>query len=193
MQTGKRVINVMEGYKDKIFTIPNIMSMLRIALIPIIVWLYCFKESQVWTAVLLIVSGITDLVDGFVARRFNMISNVGKALDPVADKLTQFVMLICLLTTFPMMLLPCLLLMLKEIISAITAMVAIRRTGKVEGADWHGKVCTCMLYAMMLIHIIWFGITPAISNFLILLCTAMMLLSFFLYNVRNIRAARKAS
>ncbi len=166
--------------------------MVRIALIPVIVWMYCFKESQIWTAILLILSGITDLVDGFVARRFNMISNVGKALDPVADKLTQFVTLICLLTTFPMMLLPCLLLMLKEIISAITAMVAIRRTGSVEGADWHGKLCTCMLYAMMLVHIIWFGITPAVSNLLIMLCTAMMVLSFFLYNIRNIRAARKA-
>jgi len=183
----------MQDYKDKIFTIPNIMSMLRIAIIPIIVWFYCFKQSHMWTAVLLAVSGVTDLIDGFVARRFNMISNFGKALDPVADKLTQFVMLICLLTKFPMMLFPCLLLTAKEIISAITAMVAIRKTGRIEGADWHGKVTTCLLYAMMLIHIIWFDISVVASNILVVICTAMMVISFTLYNIRNINAAKKAS
>ncbi len=183
----------MRDYKDKIFTIPNIMSMIRIALIPIIVWLYCFKDSWVWTAVLLIASALTDIVDGFIARHFNMISNFGKAIDPVADKLTQFVMLICLLTRFPMMILPCMLLMAKEIISAITAMIAIRRTGKVEGADWHGKVCTCLMYAMMLLHVVWFNIPAVVSNIFIAVCTVMLVLSFFLYNTRNIKAAKEAA
>lgn len=182
----------MQDSKDKIITIPNIMTMIRIALIPVIVWLYCFKRSHLWTAIILALSGITDLIDGFVARRFNMISNFGKALDPVADKLTQFIMLICLVTKFPMMLLPCLLLTAKEIISAITAMVAIRKTGKIEGADWHGKVSTCLLYAMMLIHVIWFDISSVASTALVMLCTAMMLISFVLYNIRNIKAAKKA-
>lgn len=183
----------MQSQKDKIFTIPNIMSMFRIVLIPFIVWAYCFKDSWELSAGLLVLSGVTDLVDGFVARKFNMISNFGKAIDPVADKLTQFVMLICLLTRFPLMILPCLLLTTKEIISAITAMIAIKRTGKVEGADWHGKVTTCLIYAMMIIHIVWIDINQVASTLLILVCTLMMLLSFFLYNSRNIKAAKKAS
>ncbi len=181
----------MQDYKDKIFTIPNILSMVRIAIIPVIVWLYCFENSWLWTAVLLIASGLTDLVDGFIARRFNMISNFGKAIDPVADKLTQFVMLICLITRFPKMIIPCLLLMTKEIISAITAMIAIRKTGEVEGADWHGKVCTCLMYLMMLVHVVWFGIPETVSNVLIAVCTGMLVLSFFLYNARNIKAAKR--
>lgn len=188
----RKVLYVMQDYKHKIITIPNIMSMLRIAIIPVIVWLYCFKHMDKWAAALLALSGFTDLIDGFIARRFNMISNFGKALDPVADKLTQFIMLICLLTRFPMMLLPCILLFGKELISAITAMLAIRKTGRVEGADWHGKVTTCLLYAMMMIHIIWFDISAIASNTLIAICTAMMLLSFVLYNIRNIKAAKKA-
>jgi len=180
----------MQDYKDKIFTIPNIMSMLRIAIIPIIVWFYCFKQSHMWTAVLLAVSGVTDLIDGFVARRFNMISNFGKALDPVADKLTQFVMLICLLTKFPMMLFPCLLLTAKEIISAITAMVAIRKTGRIEGADWHGKVTTFLMYLMLALHVLWPDIPQTLSWTLVGVCVFMMSLSFVLYSVRNIRAIR---
>lgn len=183
----------MQSQKDKIFTIPNIMSMFRIVLIPIIVWAYCFKDSWVWTAALLVLSALTDLIDGFVARHFNMISNFGKAIDPVADKLTQFVMLICLLTRFPMMILPCLLLMAKEIISAVTAMIAIRKTGKVDGADWHGKVCTCLMYAMMLLHVVWFNIPDVVSDAFVAICTVMLVLSFFLYNSRNIKAAKEAA
>lgn len=72
-------------------------------------------------------------------------------------------------------------------------MVAIRKTGKIEGADWHGKVSTCLLYAMMLIHVIWFDISSVASTVLVMLCTAMMLISFVLYNIRNIKAAKKAA
>ena len=188
---GKEGLCPMEQ-KDKIITIPNILTMFRIVLIPFIVWAYCYKDSWVLTTELLVLSGVTDLADGFIARRFNMISNFGKAIDPVADKLTQFVTLICLVTKFPMMLCPCLMLTAKEIISGITAMMAIRKTGKVEGADWHGKVSTCLLYFMMIVHVVWYDINPVASNFLILICSAMMIVSFFLYNKRNIGAVKKA-
>ena len=91
---------------DRIFTIPNMLSFFRICLIPVIVWLYLVKKNYTWTVCILILSGVTDMVDGFIARRFNMISNLGKVLDPIADKLTQTVMLVCLFTRFPMMIVP---------------------------------------------------------------------------------------
>ena len=175
-----------KDYKDKVVTIPNLMTLLRLVLIPVIVWLYCFNKDYNWTAIVLILSGITDLIDGFVARKFNMISDLGKIIDPIADKLTQFVVLICLLTRFSAMIVPCLILMTKEIISGIVAMCAIKKSGKVEGADWHGKVSTFMLYAMMILHVIWFNIPFVVSNILILLCTLMMIFSFILYTIRNL-------
>jgi len=67
----------------KVFTIPNILSMVRIALIPIIVWLYHVKNNPTVAAAVVVVSGITDVVDGIIARKFNMISDLGKALDPL--------------------------------------------------------------------------------------------------------------
>lgn len=175
-----------KDYTNKIITIPNILTLVRLILIPIIVWLYCVRKEHMWTAVVLILSGITDLVDGFIARKFNMISELGKIIDPIADKLTQFIVLICLVTRFSGMLLPCLILMAKEIISGIVAMCAIRKSGKVDGADWHGKVSTFMLYAMMILHVLWVNIPVLVSNMLIFLCTAMMIFSFVLYNIRNL-------
>ena len=60
------------------------------------IWSYCVKEKPLLTGEILLLSGLTDLADGYIARRFHMISNLGKILDPVADKLTQAAMLICL-------------------------------------------------------------------------------------------------
>ena len=78
--------------KHQILTIPNLMSLFRLCLIPLIVWLYHEKEMYGLAAFALVISGITDVADGIVARRFDMVSDFGKAFDPVADKLTQFAM-----------------------------------------------------------------------------------------------------
>ena len=80
----------------EILTVPNLLSMLRLCMIPLFVWLYCAKEAFGATALVLVLSGITDIVDGFIARRFHMVSDFGKILDPIADKLTQAAMLLCL-------------------------------------------------------------------------------------------------
>ena len=88
--------------ENRIITIPNLLSAFRLVLIPVFLWTYCIREEYLVTAGLLLLSGLTDLADGFIARRFHMVSNLGKMLDPVADKLTQAAMLICLVTRFPM-------------------------------------------------------------------------------------------
>ena len=109
-------------YKNKIITIPNILSFFRICLIPVLVWLYCFKDDYLLTVIIFILSGITDVVDGFIARRFDMISDFGKAFDPVADKLTQITMLFCLVTRFELLLIPLVILIIKEVLAAIMNM-----------------------------------------------------------------------
>ena len=81
-----------------IFTIPNILSMFRLLLLPVIVYMYMNQKDYVLTGTLLVISGVTDLLDGYIARTFNMMSNLGKILDPVADKATQAVVLLCLVT-----------------------------------------------------------------------------------------------
>lgn len=171
--------------RKQIFTIPNFLSFLRLCMIPLIIWLYCAQKNYVLTAVVLVLSGVTDTIDGFIARRFNMVTDIGKALDPIADKLTQASVMFCLLTRFQMMLVPLLLLIFKEVCNGIMSLFVIKKTGKVCGADWHGKVCTWLLYAMMFLHIVWFDISRQWSTALISICVIMMTVSFALYMVRN--------
>ena len=179
-----------EESSKKIITIPNILSFFRICLVPLIVWMFCIKHNFRLTGYILLLSGATDMVDGYVARRFHMISDLGKVLDPIADKLTQATMLICLLFRFPMMICPLALLIAKEIFMAVTGICIIRKTGIVLGASWHGKVATCLLYGMMIVHVFWYEISYFASVCSILVCTLMIGVSFVLYGIRNIKALR---
>ena len=135
----------------------------------------------------MVLSGLTDIADGFIARKFHMISDLGKALDPVADKLTQIAVLACLAARYPLMLIPLSLLIVKEIAAGIMGLVVIHRTGAVHGADWHGKVSTALLYATMTLHLLWPGIPIAVSHTLIVLCTAMILYSCLCYTAKYLR------
>ena len=176
-----------ERYKHKIITIPNILSLFRLLLIPVIMWLYIVKKDPVLTTVILALSGITDIVDGIIARKCHMVSDFGKAFDPVADKLTQIAMLFCLVSRFKWMLLPLCVMVIKEVTAGILGLLVIRKTGKVDGAVWHGKATTVSLYSMMIIHLIWYNIPGVISGILIGACTALALLSAFMYSRENVR------
>ena len=180
-----------QNTRKQLFTIPNLLSLLRLCMIPLIIWLYCIQKNYALTAVVLVLSGLTDMVDGYIARRFNMVTDLGKALDPVADKLTQASVMFCLLSRFRMMLVPLLLLIFKEVCNGVMSLVVIKKTGKVCGADWHGKVCTWLLYAMMFVHIVWFDISREWTTALISICVIMMTVSFALYMVRNYKMLTK--
>lgn len=180
-------------YQKKILTIPNILSFFRLCLVPVIIWLYCYEKAYMAALVVLILSGFTDAADGFIARRWNMISDFGKAFDPVADKLTQMGVLVCLITHFPHMMIALVLLVIKETCTGITSLIAIKRTNCVMGAAWHGKLTTVSLYVMMAVHLLWYDIPFPISWLLVGICIGIMFMSFILYAVRNVKAICKGS
>lgn len=177
--------------KSRVLTIPNLLSAFRLLLVPVIVWLYCGREDYPLTACALVLSGATDIADGFIARRFHMISDLGKVLDPVADKLTQAAALACLLTRFPAVWWLLGVLVGKEIVMASMGIFVIRRTGVVHGALWHGKLATCLIYAAIFLHIVWYDIPAAVSWTLVAAGAAGILLSLVLYTIQNIRWARE--
>lgn len=177
--------------KSRVLTVPNLLSAFRLLLVPVIVWLYCGEENYPLTACALLLSGATDIADGFIARRFHMVSDLGKVLDPVADKLTQAAALACLLTRFPAVWWLLGVLMGKEIIMASMGIFVIRRTGVVHGAEWHGKLATCLIYAAIFLHIVWYYIPTAASWTLVAAGVAGILLSLVLYTIHNIRWARE--
>lgn len=176
----------------RVFTVPNMLSLLRLLMVPLFVWTYIVRQDGLLTALVLALSGLTDILDGQIARRYGMVSDVGKLLDPIADKVTQGAMLICLLTRFPAMWVPLILLIIKEAFVGITSLMVIRETGRVDGAEMHGKVTTCFLYGMMLIHLMWGSIPNILSIALIVITTLVMLLSLWLYGMRNIARLKRA-
>jgi len=170
--------------ENRVWTIPNILTMFRIALIPIFVFLY-LKGQYVPSLIVVGLSALSDILDGLIARKFNMVTSLGKALDPIADKLSQFALMLCLLRRFwPQMLIPVVIIVVKELTTGIVALVTVKKTKAVHSAVWHGKLTTVFLSAMMMLHVIWYGITPAVSWITVLAASAMMLVSFVLYNVR---------
>jgi cardiolipin synthase len=190
--TGKNKYKVRNKLtRDQIFTIPNLLSFFRILLIPVIIRLYVYHGALELTAAVIILSGLTDILDGFIARKFGMVSDFGKALDPLADKLTQIAVLFCLLTRFPLIILPLAVMSAKELFAFVLRLLVFTRTEIVESARWHGKLNTVILYAVILLHILWINIPREISDISILTATAMMALSSALYTVSGFKLLLK--
>lgn len=176
--------------KEEFFTIPNLLSFFRILLIPVIVYLYCFAKNDLAALILVVFSSLTDIVDGFIARKYNMITDFGKFIDPVADKATQIVVLICLAAKYPWMWIPGVVLFVKEIGSLILRVVVFKETELVEGARWHGKVSTTLVVTVMGLHLllgVWGGMPAELSIALTVIVTVFMLYSGILYTIESFK------
>lgn len=169
----------------EIFSIPNIMGYFRILLIPVYVLLYYHAESvreYYIAAVLVGISGITDMLDGKVARHFNMITELGKALDPVADKLTLGAMILCLAFRYENMRWLVGLFVLKEGFMGIMGLLLAHYRGKkLDGAKWYGKVCTAFSYVVMFVLFFFLRLPLSLVNGLIVFCGVLMAVTWVLY------------
>ncbi len=180
-----------EEERKRIWTVPNVLSFIRLALIPIICLFYCVKHDGLLAAGVLVLSGLTDVVDGFIARHFNMVSDLGKALDPVADKLTQGVVLLCLVGQHPHILVIVALLLVKEVITGAVNLHVAKKTGIVNSAEWHGKATTVVLFANIFLHLAWYDIDMTVSYAVSAACVLVMLISFTLYGIKNKQLLKK--
>lgn len=139
--------------KKEIFSIPNIMGYFRILLIPVFSYFYCTAQTErdyYIASGLVLVSSLTDMFDGKIARKFNMITELGKALDPIADKLTHAALALCLATRYPMMWALIGLMIVKEGYMGLMGLKYLRVGKKLDGAMWYGKVCTALLFVVLL-------------------------------------------
>lgn len=148
---------VIKDWKKDILTVPNMLSIFRLVLIPVYVLIYLNATEPVHYYIaggILAVSCLTDLIDGQIARRFNMISTVGKVLDPFADKLTQFTLAICLAVQYPVVWIMVCLIFVKEIFQLIAGIMAYRKGQMLKGALIAGKVCTAVLFLSLIIMVL---------------------------------------
>lgn len=177
--------------RKDILTIPNLLSVIRLLLILVIVILYSGYYLYIPAVIVLGVSVLTDIADGFIARKFNMTSDIGKLLDPVADKLTQAAVALCLLSRYPNMIYLFLLMFVKEVILIILEYFAIRHRETVCSAEWHGKLTTVVVTIVLAIHMIWDGLNSFESAFFLIVAAELMVFSLVLYIIRSVRAIKE--
>lgn len=188
------MLKALENIKLKdFFSVPNLITYLRFALIPAIIWAYCTLENGILTVVFVAISALTDVLDGKIARRFNQVTDIGKALDPVADKLTQAAMMYCLLSKYELMLPVLIILIVKEIFMVATALWETKATSEINGALWYGKACTVFLYAVMLVLMFFPKIPLTIANVLIILSAVAMIVSTALYGIHRFKRIIESS
>lgn len=140
-------------------TVPNLLSVIRIILIPVFGVLY-YRGHVMWAVIVLFISGLTDFFDGKIARKFNQISDLGKILDPIADKLTQITIAIVLFLEFnkvkdnqTMVWFKWVFLFFvaKELFMVIIGAIMLPLGLKPSAAVIYGKVATFVFYGVMVL------------------------------------------
>lgn len=165
---------------EQIFTVPNLLSFLRILMIPGIVM--CYRQGDRYaSSLLLCLSGVSDIADGIIARKWNQVSDLGKILDPVADKLTQGALLCCLIPKYRSLFWLLLLLCAKEAAMGIGGLLVLQKREVVYSAQWFGKLTTFVLWAVILGLFLFPAIPMEVAGLLEILCAGTMLLSLGKY------------
>lgn len=169
-----------KDWKKDIFTIPNLLSLFRLLLIPVYTIMY-LKEEYVLAGAILAVSCLTDMIDGKIARHFNMISTVGKILDPLADKATQFALILCLAMKHPVLWYLVGLFVVKESFQLIAGGINLRRGKMLKGALLSGKICTTILFISLIVMVLFPGLDSTVINILAVIDAVFMIIAFIDY------------
>lgn len=175
---------VFKNWKKEILTIPNLLSLFRLVLIPVYVYIYlnATETYQYITAgSIMAVSCLTDMIDGKIARKYNMISTVGKILDPLADKITQFTLTVCLSVKYPALRPVLILFVVKELFQLIVGFIHLRKGKMLPGALMAGKVCTTILFISLISMVLFPTMDGRIIDSLAVIDAAFLAVSFVSY------------
>lgn len=135
--------------------IPNILSVIRIILVAVFVIVFFSPISKIWALIVFLSAGITDIVDGFLARKFNWVTELGKVLDPFADKLMQCTVLVCLCIERVVPIWFLVIFFAKETMTLFIGFLVIRRRSVVVVSKWYGKTAVCVFYATIFLAVIF--------------------------------------
>ena len=171
----------LKDWRTEIVTIPNILSLIRLLMIPVYVLIY-LNATEVWhyylSAAILALSCLTDMADGIIARRFNMITKLGKLLDPVADKATQFALILCLASRYWLMYLLIVVFLAKEIFQLVAVGLNLRKNKMLDGALMSGKVCTTVMFTTMILMVMLPELDVFTGNLMISIDIVFLLIAF---------------
>ncbi|NLY44196.1 MAG: CDP-diacylglycerol--glycerol-3-phosphate 3-phosphatidyltransferase [Clostridiaceae bacterium] len=175
--------------------IPNILTMFRFMLIPAFIFVFFSKleYNYLISALIFIFAGITDVLDGHIARRYNMVTDCGKLMDPLADKLMQLTVIFCLAYKGLVPRWAIYIILVKEILMVLGS-ILLYKDEIVVSASWYGKASTVMFYLAIII-IILFDPSKIVNTFLIGIAVGSAIFAFIRYsiNFRRIKYLKKAS
>lgn len=180
--------------KKDLWTIPNILCYIRFLLIPAFVILYIKATTPgeyLRAAIIVFISGMTDFLDGFIARKYHMITDLGKLIDPIADKLTQASLIFVLIVKIKWMYLLLITFLVLQLFLVIAGLIMLKKGTKLNGSKWFGKISTTVFYAVMLILVAMPTLNYHTTNALMLVCGAFLFLSLLLYMKEYILMYRK--
>ena len=175
-----------KNWKKEILTIPNLLSLFRLILIPVYVTIYLNARDTAdyyLAAGILAVSCLTDMIDGKIARHFNMISSFGKILDPLADKATQFTLIVCLAIKYNILWYLVGLFVLKEGFQLIAGGIRFRKGIMLKGALLSGKICTTILFISLIVMVMLPELSVDAVNIIAIVDGIFMLIAFANYVV----------
>lgn len=173
-----------KNWKKDIWSIPNLLSLFRLVLIPVYVSIYLHAETReqyILAGCILAVSCLTDMIDGKIARKYNMITTLGKMLDPLADKLTQLTLTLCLSLEYPVLYPVLALLVVKELVQLALGVLFLRRGKMLPGALMAGKVCTTVLFVSLIALVLFPEMHVTAVNLIALVDGVFLAISFISY------------
>lgn len=173
-----------KDWKKEILTIPNLLSLIRFLLIPVYVHIYLNATEDYHYAIaagILAISCLTDMVDGKLARKLNQVSHVGKVLDPVADKLTQLSLIICLSIHRKALRVLLVMFVIKELFQLFAMLFSLRKGKALDGALMSGKVCTTVLFISLIVMVLLPGLSELITDIITAVCLIFLLVAFIDY------------
>lgn len=184
----------MKRYLKDNLTVPNILSLFRIVLVyPLVRFL--LKQNYLAAGIVLLLSAVSDALDGLIARKFNQVSPLGKILDPIADKLTLIAVVICINILYPDILLFVVLLFLKEILMLSGGAVLLNFKLRPPAAKWYGKISTVVFYVSIILLVVmkavWGYTNRVLTITLLAVTTALMLFSLVMYSSLFLKMIRQ--
>ena len=183
-----------KNWKRDFFTIPNILSLFRLSLIPVYAGLYLNateKYQYALAGTILTISCLTDMIDGKIARKYGMITTLGKVLDPLADKLTQLTLTICLSMKYPVLYPVLSLFVIKELFQLVLGIVFLRRGKMLPGALMAGKVCTTVLFVSLILLVFMPDMSHGTVTLIAAVDTIFLMISFVSYALAYLGANAK--
>lgn len=175
-------------------SIPNILSVIRMLLVPVFILLFFSegRDAHLWALSVFVIAGITDVVDGYLARKNNWITDIGKLLDPLADKLMQFAAFVCLSIKNTYLIWLVALIAIKEFLFLVGGGYMLKKRKIVVHSLWYGKMSTFVVTVSVCLMIVFCNVQELVIT-MSLLSAAALVFSLIMYFIKYITIIKKSN